>query len=161
MERVIGKYLGQVVDNQDPKHLTRIRATVPEVLGEIPTGWCLPSSPYAGPKVGLAAVPPLGSLVFVEWPAGDTTRVPIWSGGMWADGDGVPGAAPDTVALVTPAGHKVLLKDTSGSEAVQIESASGARITLDPDGVTIEFSGQRVEITNSSISFNDGALEVR
>src|SRR5436305_6336259 len=36
-------------------------------------------SPYAGSGVGLAAVPPVGSLVFVEWSAGDTTRVPIRS----------------------------------------------------------------------------------
>jgi uncharacterized protein involved in type VI secretion and phage assembly len=161
MKRVSGKFLGQVVDNDDPKRLTRIRVTVPEVLGDTATGWCVPSSPYAGPNVGLAAVPPIGSMVFVEWPAGDTTRVPIWSGGMWADGDGVPGAAPDTLALVTPGGHRVLLRDTNGSEAVEIESASGAKITLDPDGVAITFSGQRVALTNSSISFNDGALEVQ
>ena len=79
---------------------------------------------------GLAAVPPVGSLVFVEWPAGDTTRVPIWSGGAWPDGDGVQDAGPETLVLTTPAGHKVVLRDESGSESIEIEAASGAKVSL-------------------------------
>jgi len=161
IERCHGKYLGWVHDNDDPKHLTRLKAIVPEILGDVPTGWCVPSSPYAGPGVGLSALPPRDSLVFVEWPAGDTTRVPIWSGGMWPDGEGIAGAGPDTVALVTPGGHRVLLRDEAGKEAIEIASASGAIVTLDADGVAISFGSQRIAVTRSAISFNDGALEVR
>jgi uncharacterized protein involved in type VI secretion and phage assembly len=160
MERFPGKYLGIVVDNDDPKALSRIRARVPEVLGEQETGWCLPCSPYAGAGVGLAAVPPVGSLVFVEWPAGDTTRVPIWSGGVWADGQGPEDAGPDTFVLVTPGGHRLRLRDEQGSEAVEVEAASGAKLTLDSDGIAIEFGQQRIAITSSAITLNDGALEV-
>jgi uncharacterized protein involved in type VI secretion and phage assembly len=161
IDRFVGKYLGVVADNDDPRGLSRLRVRVPEVFGEETTGWCLPSSPYAGPGVGLAAVPPIGSLVFVEWPSGDTTRVPVWSGGSWTDGDGVPGAGPDAVLLVTPAGHRIALSDASGSEAVEIEAASGAKVLLDGDGVTVEFGTQKLAITRASISVNDGALEVR
>ena len=124
------------------------------------SGWCLPCSPYAGSGVGLAVVPPVGSLVFVEWPAGDTSRVPIWSGGAWPDGNGVEDAGPETIVLTTPAGHKVVLRDESGNEAVEIESASGAKLTLSSDGVSIEFGSQKIALTNASISLNDGALEV-
>ena len=131
------------------------------MFGDETTGWCLPCSPYAGNGVGLAAVPPVGSLLFVEWPAGDTTRVPIWSGGAWPDGDGVQDAGPETLVLTTPAGHKVVLRDESGSEAIEIEAASGAKVSLSNDGVSIEFGSQKVAMTRASISLNDGALEVK
>jgi uncharacterized protein involved in type VI secretion and phage assembly len=159
-ERFPGKHAAIVVDNADPKGLSRIKVQVPEVFGEQETGWCRPCSPYAGSGVGLAVVPPVGSLVFVEWPAGDTTRPPIWSGAMWADGDGVPGATPDALMLVTPAGHKIVLNDASGDESVEVTAASGAKLLLDADGVTVEFGSQKIALTQSSISLNDGALEV-
>ncbi len=160
-DRFHGKYLGTVVDNDDPKGLSRLRVNVPEVFGSETSGWCLPCSPYAGSGIGLAAVPPVGSLVFVEWPAGDTSRVPIWSGGAWPDGDGVQDAGPETLVLSTPAGHKVVLRDESGKEAIEIEAASGAKVKLSSDGVSIEFGSQKIAMTKSSISLNDGALEVK
>jgi uncharacterized protein involved in type VI secretion and phage assembly len=159
-DRFHGKYLGVVVDNDDPKGLARLRIRVPEVFGDESTGWAMPCSPYAGSGIGLAAVPPVGSLVYVEWPAGDTTRVPIWSGGAWPDGDGVQDAGPDALVLTTPAGHKVVLRDESGSEAIEIEAASGAKVVLDKNGVQIEFGSQKLAMTQGSISLNDGALEV-
>jgi Type VI secretion system/phage-baseplate injector OB domain len=160
-ERFYGKYLGIVVDNDDPKGLARVRVKVPEVFGEEATGWCLPASPYVGSGTGLAAVPPVDSLVFVEWAAGDTSRVPIWSGVAWPDGGGVEEAGPDAIALTTPAGHRVVIRDTSESEAIEIEATSGAKIVLDGDGVLVEFGTQKLAVSRSSISLNDGALEVR
>jgi uncharacterized protein involved in type VI secretion and phage assembly len=159
-ERFIGKYSAVVVDNQDPRGLARLKVQVPEVFGEETTGWATACSPYSGQNAGLAAVPPVGSLVYVEWPAGDTSRVPIWSGGSWADGEGVPDAGPDVLVLVTPAGHKIELKDTSGSESIQVSAVSGAEIVLDSNGISISFGQQKIALTNSSVSINDGALEV-
>lgn len=160
-DRFHGKFLGVVVDNDDPKGLSRVRVQVPEIFGDESTGWALPCSPYAGSGVGLAAVPPIGSLIFVEWPAGDTSRVPIWSGGAWPDGDGVADAGPDAIVLTTPAGHRILLRDESGSEAIEVEAASGAKLVLDSNGVVVEFGSQKIEITRGSISMNGGALEVK
>lgn len=161
MERFPGRYPATVVDNEDPKQLCRLRVRVPEVLGTQTSGWCLPSSPYAGPRVGLAAVPPRDSLVFVEWPAGDVARVPVWSGAAWTQGEGVPGAGPKSVVLLTPAGNRIELLDESGGEAVKVTAASGAAVTLDQSGVLITFGSQKIAMTSSGISFNDGALEVR
>lgn len=161
MDRFPGRYLGTVVDNDDPKKLCRVKVKVPEVFRDETAGWALPSSPYAGPGAGFAAVPPVGGLVFVEWPAGDTTRVPVWSGAAWADGDGVEGAGPDAVVLLTPAGNRIELRDASGDEAIELTAQSGAKVTLDSSGVTVEFGSQKVAITRASISFNDGALEVK
>jgi uncharacterized protein involved in type VI secretion and phage assembly len=160
MDRFPGRYVGTVVDNDDPKGLCRLKATVPEVLGEEASGWCLPSLPFAGDGVGLALVPPAGAVVFVEWPAGDLTRVPVWSGAAWADGTGVEGAGPDRILLVTTAGNRLEIRDTADDEAIVLTAASGAEITLDPSGVSVVFGGQSMTITDSSISFNDGALEI-
>ena len=44
-DRFYGKYRGLVLNNQDPSNLGRLQATVPEVLGEIPTGWAIPVTP--------------------------------------------------------------------------------------------------------------------
>ena len=160
-ERFHGKYLGIVVDNDDPKGLARLRVKIPEVFGEEPTGWCMPCSPYTGAGTGLAAVPPVDSLVFVEWSGGDTSRVPIWSGGAWPDGGGVEDAGPDAIVLTTPAGHRVVLRDTSGDEAIEVEAVSGAKVVLNADGVLVEFGSQKLAVSRTSISINDGALEVR
>jgi uncharacterized protein involved in type VI secretion and phage assembly len=160
MDRFVGKYLGVVVDNQDPKTLSRLKVQVPEVFGEETAGWFLPCSPYAGVGAGFVAVPPIGSVVFVEWPAGDTTRVGVWAGGMWTDGTSVSGAGPDVVLLVTPGGHRIELTDTAGSEAVSITSSSGASVTMDQSGLTLAFGSQKIAMTAASVSVNDGALTV-
>ena len=38
-----GKYRGQVIDNNDPSNLGRIKANVPRVLGVEDSGWALPA----------------------------------------------------------------------------------------------------------------------
>ncbi len=157
--RFFGKFLGFVVDNEDPKHLSRVKVRVPEVFDTEDTGWAQPCE-LSGPHTGIAAVPAVGSLVFVEWPAGDTSRMPIWSGGPRTDGDGVPGAGPDTILLITAAGNKLSVEDSSGSEAIAVEAVSGAKVTLDSAGMVLEFGNQKVALTQSSVSINDGALEV-
>ena len=47
-DRFFGKYRGIVLNNVDPTQTGRLQAMVPEVLGEIPSGWALPCAPYAG-----------------------------------------------------------------------------------------------------------------
>lgn len=161
IDRVPGRYLAIVVDNADPKNLCRVRVLAPEVLDEQESGWCRPALPFAGPFVGFAAVPPIGSLVLVEWPGGDVSREPIWSGAAWADGEGVAGAGPDAVIIVTPGGNKIELRDESGAEKLQLVASNGATVTMDSNGLTLRFGSQRIAMANGSISLNNGALEVR
>ena len=160
MDRFHGKYLGIVVDNEDPKRLSRIRVQVPEVLGEETSGWCLPCSPYAGSGVGLAAVPPVGSLVFVEWSAGDTTRTPIWSGGMWPEATGRRRGARGARA-----GHArrepLLLRDSAAPRRSRSRRPPAPGSSSTPNGARLEFGSQKIEITRASIAVNGGALEVQ
>ena len=64
------------------------------------------------------------------------------------------------MVLLTPAGHRIELRDTSGSEAIEITSASGAKVTMDDTGLTLSFGGQKIAMTNASVDVNDGALTV-
>jgi len=70
-ERYYGKYRGIVTDNEDPRGLGRIRARVPEVLGDVETGWALPCAPYAGDGSGQFTVPSPGAGVWIEFEAGN------------------------------------------------------------------------------------------
>ena len=38
-DRFYGKYRGLVLNNIDPLQIGRLQATVPEVLGAVPSGW--------------------------------------------------------------------------------------------------------------------------
>ena len=160
-ERFYGKYLAIVEDNNDPKHLSRLQVRVPEVFGSQRTGWCLPATPYAGKSVGVAAVPPNGSVVFVEWLAGDTSRVPIWSGAVWVDGSGVPNASPDVFVIQTPS-HRIELKDTQKVKQISIQAAQNkATITLDDKKISIAMGNSKIEMDSSTVSINGTALQVK
>jgi uncharacterized protein involved in type VI secretion and phage assembly len=121
--RFFGKYRGKVSDNDDPEKLGRIKALVPEVLGDIVSGWALPCAPYSGNKTGHYTIPSKDAGVWIEFEAGDPSR-PIWSGCWW--------------------GSKELPTDNSGSMATPnlkiIRSEKGLMVTLDDSGQTITVS---------------------
>ncbi len=105
-DRFYGKYRGIVAVNVDPMNMGRLQAMVPEVLGEVPSTWAMPCTPYAGTMAGLYTVPPPGSGVWIEFEAGDVSR-PIWSGCWWGANQ-VPMDANQQQGLFT---SKVLRSD--------------------------------------------------
>jgi len=125
--RFYGKYRGLVLNNQDPLNQGRLQASVPEVLGEIPSGWAVPCAPYTGTQAGFFAIPPIGAGVWIEFEAGDTSR-PIWVGGWWATAEvpmkpmGVP-TMPTTKIWRSDFGLIVALDDTA--QTVTIADAAG------------------------------------
>ncbi len=142
LDRHYGKYRGILTDLQDPRDQGRIRAKVPEILGDVDCGWAMPCAPYAGDQVGLYAVPPVGAGVWIEFEAGDVSR-PIWSGCWWAssalptDQDG-NSAKPVLKILRTDQGlmlalnddtQSIALADSSGSNILHIEVQAG-KVTL-------------------------------
>lgn len=120
--RHYGKYRGIVSDNGDPKKLGRLRARVPEILGDVETGWALPCAPYAGHQSGAFTVPAAGTGVWIEFESGVVSR-PIWTGCWWGSGD-IPtdeagaDATPDLKILRSESGLMVALHDDDGSIAV-------------------------------------------
>ncbi|MET9019918.1 phage baseplate assembly protein V [Actinopolymorpha sp. NPDC004070] len=157
-DRYWGKFEGVVVDNDDPAGLCRLDVAVPTLLRH-PTGWCRPALPYAGNGVGLAAVPPVGATVWVEWPGGDLAKKPVWSGATWTSGNGVKGAGPGTILLVTPGGHRIEVSDDDSS--ITLTTSGGASLTLSSDGIVLDNGqGATVELSGASVSLNGDALTV-
>jgi hypothetical protein len=128
--RYFGKYRGVVKDNKDPKNLGRIKAGVPEVLGDVDSGWALPCVPYAGEGTGQYTIPPVGAGVWIEFEAGDPSR-PIWSGCWWGS-DGLPkdnsgkAAAPPLKIIRSEKGLMVTLDD--GSQKITVSDQDGSNM---------------------------------
>jgi uncharacterized protein involved in type VI secretion and phage assembly len=154
--RFYGKYRG-IASDVDAS-TCRIKAKVPSVLGEVETGWCMPCVPYAGPSVGIAFLPEIGSGVWIEFEGGDISY-PVWVGCYWRDGE-VPSDVDGAVkVIVTAAPHELKFDDNQGS--LTITDPNGNSVTLDSSGITMSRSGQTVVISDSSVSVNNGSMEVQ
>jgi uncharacterized protein involved in type VI secretion and phage assembly len=154
--RFYGKYRG-IVSDVDASTM-RIKAKVPSVLGETTTGWCMPCVPYAGPDVGIAFLPESGSGVWIEFEGGDVSY-PIWTGGYWREGE-VPADAADHVkVIITTQKQKIEFDDDQGS--ITLSDNNGNTVTLDNSGITLTNSQSTVVVDSTSVSVNNGALEVQ
>lgn len=154
-----GKFRGVVSDNADPNNLGRVKAKVPDVLGDEESGWAMPSVPYAGDSVGLFLIPPTNASVWIEFEHGDPDY-PIWSGCFWAENEvPVSPASADKKVLKTGAGT-ITLDDTQGSTSITIETTNSLKLKMDQQGIEISNGSQKIMISSSSVSVDDGALEV-
>jgi uncharacterized protein involved in type VI secretion and phage assembly len=156
-----GKYRGVVTDNRDPNGLGRVRARVADVLRQRESGWALPSTPFAGPGVGLFLVPPIDAWVWIEFEHGNPDY-PIWSGCFWLEKNDVPKDAdqPETKLLKTDIAT-IKIDDRQGSGAITIETTDGMKIEINTSGIEINNGqGGTVKLQGPTVSINDDALEV-
>jgi uncharacterized protein involved in type VI secretion and phage assembly len=154
--RFFGKYRGVVIEVDAAT--MRVKASVASVLGGVTSGWAAPCVPYAGPQVGFMMLPEVGSGVWIEFEGGDVS-LPIWTGCYWNSGD-VPSTAAATLkTIVTKAGS--LAFDTSASSATLQDASQPANtLVIDSSGVTATSGSSSVAVGSSSVSVNNGALEV-
>ena len=158
-ERCYGKYRGLVSDNEDPRGQGRLRARVPELLGDLETGWALPCVPYAGDGVGFYTIPPRGAGVWIEFEAGDPSR-PIWSGAWWGKDDGLDELGrPLARALVTSRGHKIVLDDDS--DLILLEHSGGAKVEIGSAEIAVQAGAGKIVLSGSGVNVNNGALTVK
>jgi uncharacterized protein involved in type VI secretion and phage assembly len=128
--RHYGKYRGVVTNNKDPRNHGRLRLKVPEILGDVESGWALPCTPYAGEKTGYYAVPPVNAGIWVEFEAGEVSR-PIWVGCWWAS-DKAPrdeaGASATPDVKLTRSEEGLLLALHDDTQTIALSDANGANI---------------------------------
>jgi phage gp45-like len=130
MNRLYGKYSGEVVDDRDENQRGALKVKVPAVLDELEV-WARPCLPY-----GHFFIPPVGTKLWVEFEGGDTAH-PLWVGTWYADGE-VPAPArvspPSARVLQTASGHSVELDDTAGEERVLVRHKADSFVSVDKDG---------------------------
>jgi uncharacterized protein involved in type VI secretion and phage assembly len=153
--RYYGKYRGTVTD-VDADTL-RIKAKVPSVLGTNETGWCVACVPYAGPGIGFAFLPEPGANVWIEFESGDLSY-PVWVGCYWQSGDKPDGATPTVKAIVTAKGAKLIIDDDG--KTITLTDSSNNKVTLSSDGITLGRGANKVVVSDSNVSVNEGAMEV-
>lgn len=143
--RHYGKYRGTVSNTDDPRKQGRLRAKVPEILGDVESGWALPCAPYAGDKTGAYSVPAVGAGVWLEFEAGDVSR-PIWVGCWWGNDklptdEGGTAAVPDVKITRSEEGlllafhddsKTIALSDSDGKNILKIE-VQGGKVTVKAD----------------------------
>jgi uncharacterized protein involved in type VI secretion and phage assembly len=171
--RFFGKYRGVVSDNEDPKSIARVKATVPEVLGSEETGWALPALPYAGDNMGLYLVPAVGAGVWIEFEAGDVSR-PIWSGCWWAEGkppQNETGADPTPkqktlrseeglIVALDDEAKTITLSDSNANNLLTIKSQDG-EIKIDAN-TKVVINASNIELIESAshpVVFGDDLLQ--
>ncbi len=152
--RFFGKYRGVVTDVD--ASTMRVKASVPAVLGQQPSGWARPCTPFAGASMGFAFLPEVGTGVWIEFEGGDVSY-PIWVGCYWHDGEQPSDATDSVLAIVTKAGQKILL-DTGGT--ITVSDQNGNTVTLDSSGISLATSSQSVALADSGVNINNGALQV-
>ncbi len=163
-EPFYGKYRGVVTDINDPLMMGRVKATVPDVLGDQESGWALPCAPFGGSQVGFFALPTTGAGVWIEFEHGDPDY-PIWSGCWWGSAAEVPPLllAPPykKLMIVTEGGQSITLDDTPGVGGITLETSSGQKIVLTALGIEIDNGqGAAIKMTGPQVSVNNGALDV-
>jgi uncharacterized protein involved in type VI secretion and phage assembly len=153
--RYYGKYRGTVTDID--ADTLRIKATVPAVLGAQASGWAMPCVPYAGPQVGMAFLPEVGSGVWIEFEGGDVSY-PIWVGCYWRAGELPSEAKPAVKAIITKSKTKLLIDDDQST--VELSDGNNNKATLSSSGITVERESQKLAIEPSKTSINGSAFEV-
>ena len=159
-----GKYRGIVTDINDPRMIGRVRATVPDVMGDQESGWAMPSVPFGGNGMGFFALPKVRAGVWIEFECWDPDY-PIWSGCWFGSATEVPPVllAPPykKFLLKTEGGHSILLDDTPGKGGITLETSGGQKIVVSATGIEIDNGqGASIKLTGPQVSVNGGALEV-
>lgn len=184
-----GKYRGVVTNIEDPLKMGRIRARVPDVLGEHDSGWAMPCAHFGGKGLGFFSLPAAGSGVWIEFEHGDP-EYPIWTGAWWGSSDEMASDLSNNpykmVVIKTAGGNSIILDDSDNNGAITLQTSGGQKIVLNSDGIkldngkggsitidssstaTIEMAASikltnaasTVELSQASVTVNNGALEV-
>jgi Type VI secretion system/phage-baseplate injector OB domain len=155
-----GKYRGKVEKNLDPMRLGRLQVSCPAVLGDGSLSWALPSTPYAGPSVGLFLLPPVGANVWVEFEGGDPDY-PIWSGCFWGTGQVPASPATENIKMLKTRGVSITINDAQNAGGFTMVIASPSvqnQISLkcDTNGVELTIGDAKLTMTTEDIVTNFG-----
>jgi phage baseplate assembly protein gpV len=153
--RFLGIWPGQVVNNDDPLGLHRIKFSVPGLI-EPTSPWAMPAGMVADHEDGLWSVPEVGMNVWCAF-AGADPRRPLWFPGPWGTGDAPQDSIKkrgvrwdDYQLLVDEELHVATLEDRLLGIQVKLDRTTGALTVSSPGNVNIS-SGGMVRITGTGV----------
>ena len=166
-KKFFGKYRGTVLHNVDPIAIGRLQVQVPDVTGLTASEWAMPCFPFAGPHMGIWALPSVGAGVWVEFEQGDVTK-PIWTGCWYARSADVPsqahgiGSINSTIVLQTAGQNYISISDAPGpAGGINLKTASGAMLSINDAGIRISNGkGAVVGMNGPVVTINQGALAI-
>lgn len=119
--RFYSRYLGIVVDTDDPLSMNRLKVAVPDVQGGI-IDWALPVNQSGSMDSGFKYLTPkLKDLVWVSFENGNPAK-PLWEYNGWGLEECPEELAkPNALGFVTPNGNKVFLDEDDGVLTVYVQ----------------------------------------
>lgn len=153
--------IGEVIDNEDPEHLDRIKCRIPHIyeedMGELP--WIFPKKHAIfgqGVGFGVYGVPKIGAYVFVEFQNGDE-NLPFYSSFAYGRFNRNPTFnSPDVYGFVDPSGNT--LRVDLASMSWEFMHSSGAKVQINSENaVTLTCKTATVNCTDSTINSENSA----
>jgi uncharacterized protein involved in type VI secretion and phage assembly len=178
-------FLGRVVSLDDPDGRNRVQVKLlafDAVAQQDSTMWARVVAPFAGSDRGMFSLPDVDDEVFVVFVQGDP-RQAVVLGGLWNGAAAAPASTQsggvnrykrikskngvvitlddqqgqETLAMETPGGQKVTLKDGPGT--ITIEDSSGNSIKLESAGITVQASA-KVKVQAATVEVSAGMVKV-
>ncbi len=132
-----------VTDNQDPDNLNRVKVMYPAFSDQDSSYWARIATPSAGKERGFQFLPEVNDEVLVAFEQGDINQ-PYVIGSLWNGKDAPPQPASDAKdkrMIKSRSGHVIILDDTSGAEKIIIKDKTGSNV------VQIDSSSNEMKIS--------------
>ncbi|MBO8161162.1 MAG: hypothetical protein H0Z24_05950 [Thermosipho sp. (in: Bacteria)] len=139
-----GKYRAIVFDVDDPKLMGRVRVKIPSILGDRPSNWAIPVTPFITDFYGLQK----DDIVWVEFEEGHIDR-PLVVGVWWKERETPIKEYNDSYAdnlkrrRIKTNKHTIDLVDKDGEEQIIITDMNNNKIVIDSVNniITVESTG--------------------
>lgn len=167
-KKLYGKYRGIVASNIDPLFQGRLLVQVPDVLADDPCIWALPAVPVAGTQMGIFALPPINSGVWVEFERGDSQHA-VWVG-CWAASLAdlpalslVPPPPVSNFVLQTLGQNTLVMSDLpAATGGIMLKSKTGAFVIVNDTGIYLSNGkGATISLLGTTVVVNQGALVIK
>lgn len=167
-----GIYRGTVTFNADPNFRGRLMLSIPDVASFVPTTWAEPCTVLAGPPgpgMGVYAVPPQGTGVWVMFEQGNVNK-PVWLGCRFDTSADAPAMAKlgnpadPNIVLQSLLQNMVMVSDmppTPVTGGIVLKSATGAMLVVNDSGIYLDNGkGASIYLVGPTITFNKVAMTI-
>ncbi len=146
-----------VTDNQDPENMNRVKVKYPAYSDNDSSYWARIATPSAGKERGFQFLPEVEDEVLIAFEQGDINQ-PYVIGSLWNGKDAPPQPASDAKdkrMIRSRSGHVIILDDTDGSEKIIIKDKTGSntvQIDSSSNEMKISMEGETKIIAKGKIS---------